>query len=423
MKKIISLFAGLLLCSAVTFAQVLPANGIKNTLSTSFGVPLGDVNDPNRENLRFYGFLETLQGRYDISKFTVEGMLNWGALTWNDATGYHDTFYFKNTGITPYWYTNHHNQGGWWTQGSTDSYYVNFIWHPIEGFDLGMGTRLDWIVGPAPNCLGHFWEPLTHVAQGGLKDAAPGDADVVGYTYYANNYTSWYNGNTRASLGARYCYKDLIEIGVSLPSGVTSNAPVFNLGFKLHPIEAFTVAVAADGILQNTANLYGGLTFNFKVLILDAWLGLNMRGNGNNLFPDTRNAGRWGTGAAITLVFSKVGITLRPEAGFTFYNYADYTNAWYVGGRFNWDITSQFTLGAWSSMSWGAERNAWHDKNSADYHPNWNGGHIFDIRPDLTWRINKNNALTLYLDYQNRQKFDNTVYDVWASGLYWTFSR
>lgn len=423
MKKIFGVIAGLLLCTAVSFAQVLPANGVQNTLSASFGLPLGVANDPDREQLRFYGFIDTLQARFDISKFTVEGMLNWGALSWNEVDQKFNTFTFANTEITPYWYTNHWRQGGWWTNGNTPSYYVNFVFHPIEGFDLGMGTRLDWSVGPAPSSLGHFWEPIAHIVQGGLKDAAPGDADVVGFTYYANNYTSWYAGNTRASLGARYRYKDLLEIGVALPSGVTVNAPAFNFGLKIHPVDAFTIAVACDGIIQYTSNLYAGLTLDLNMFILDAWLGLNMRGDGNTLFPNTANAGRWGTGAAITLAFPKVGITLRPEVGFTFYNYSDYTNAWYVGGRFNWDLTKEFTLGAWSSIGFGAENRQWHNDRSANYHPSWNGGSVFDIRPDFTWKINKNHSLTIFFDFQNRKTYANTVYDVWASGFYWTFKR
>lgn len=414
MKKLIGVFAGLLLCSAATFAQVLPASGIQNTLSLSFGMPLDNVNNEDRDSLNFYGLIETLQARFDISKFTVEGMLNWGALYQGD------TFQFVNTQITPYYFTNHWSQGDWWTNGYTPSYYVNFIFHPINGLDLGMGTRLSWSVGPAPTSLGYFWEPLAHIVQGGLKDAAPGGADVVGYTYYANNYTSWYAGNTRASLAARYRYKDLLEIGAAIPSGASVSAPVFNLGAKLHPVDAFTVAIACDGILRDYANFYAGLTLNLDVFVLDAWLGLNMRGDGDTLFPSTENAGRWGTGAAITLAFSKVGITLRPEVGFTFYNYADYTNAWYVGGRFDWNLSKEFKFGAWSSVGFGAENKAWLDSTATS---SYSGGHIIDIRPDFTWILNKNHSLTLFIDYQNRKTYYNSTYDVWASGMYWTYKN
>ena len=423
MKKILGMAAALLLCSATIFAQVLPASGIQNTVSASFGLPLDNVNNANREGVRFYGLLDTLQARFDISVFTVEGMLNWGALCWNPVDAKFNTFKITKTEITPYWYTNHWSQGGWWTSGNTASYYVNFLMHPFKGVDLGMGTRLDWVVGPAPSSYGHYWEPYAHIVQGGLKDAAPGDADVVGYTYYANNYTSWYAGNTRASLAARYCYKDILEIGLALPSGVTVSAPAFNAGFKLHPLDMFTIAIACDGIVQNTVNLYTGLNFDFDVIILDAWLGLNMRGDGSTLFPNTQNAGRWGTGAAITLSISQIGLTLRPEVGFTFYNYADYSNAWYLGGRLDWAVGKQFVFGAWSSIAFGAENINWHNVNSPVYNVtcNWNGGSIFDIRPDITFVLDKHHSFTVFFDYQNRKLYNNTIYDVWASGLYWTY--
>ena len=77
MKKLLALVTGLLLSSSLLFAQVLSSSGVKNTLSTSFGLPYEKVDNSGR-NVRFYGLLETLQIRYDVGKFTAEGMLNWG---------------------------------------------------------------------------------------------------------------------------------------------------------------------------------------------------------------------------------------------------------------------------------------------------------------------------------------------------------
>ena len=54
-----------------------------------------------------------------------------------------------------------------------------------------MGTRLSWKIGPAPTCNGYYWEPYTHIVQGGLKEGAPGTADVVGYTHYDNGRTDY----------------------------------------------------------------------------------------------------------------------------------------------------------------------------------------------------------------------------------------
>jgi len=426
MKKIIALTAAFLIITASAFTQMLPSSGVKNTLSTSFGLPYDCTDNSDRSGVRLYGLLETLQVRYDINQFTVEGMLNWGALTWWDAKGDFDKFTFENTGITPFWYTNNHKEGGWWTNPYIEGYYVNFLWHPLDGFDFGMGTRLNWVIGPAPSALDDYWGAKAHVVQGGLEDAAPGTADVVGYTYYANCYTSLYEANTKAALGLRYSYEDKIEAGITLPSGVTTSAPLFNAALKVHPFKPFTASIAYEGILRSNGNLYTGITFDFDYVILDAYLAINFRNT--KLIVDTAPehwGSHWGTGAAITFNVPKINMTLRPETGFSFYNDSNYTMAWYVGGRMDFTFAETFVLGVWSSFAVGSADKRWHDKeyeNTKYYHDDYTGGYIFDIRPDLTWNYSKRHSLTAYFDFQNRLKYTNKNYNTWASGLYWTYT-
>ena len=424
MKKIVALTAALLLLCSAAFTQVLESSGVKNTLSTSFGLPYDSTENSNRPGIHLYGLLETLQVRFDVDKFTAEGMVNWGALTWWDAKGDFDKITFENTSITPYYYTNNHkNGGGWWTNPYIEPYYVNFLWHPIDGFDFGMGTRLNWVIGPAPSSLDNYWGPKAHVAQGGLSDAAPGHADVAGFTYYANCYTSDYELNTKAALGLRYRNADFIEAGISLPSGVTTSAPLFNAALKVHPIKAFTASVAYEGILRSNGNLYTGLTLDLDWAVLDAYLAINFRKT--RLIVDSSPdqwGSHWGTGAAITFNIPKVNIKLRPETGFSFYNDSNYTMAWYVGGRMDWAFAEKFNLGAWSSFAVGSADKRWKDENSGMYHSDWTGGYIFDIRPELTWTMDKKNELTVYFDFQNRLIYTNKNYNTWASGVYWTYT-
>lgn len=424
MKKIIAVLAFFLIVCTSAFAQMLSEKGVKNTLSTSFGLPYDRADNSDRTGVRLYGLLETLQVRLDVSKFTAEGMLNWGALTWWDAKGGFDKITFENTGITPFWYTNNHNQGGWWTNPYIKGYYVNFLWHPLEGLDFGMGTRLNWVIGPAPSALDDYWGAKAHVVQGGLEDAAPGAADVVGYTYYANCYTSLYELNTKSALGLRYHYEDFLEVGVSLPSGVTTSAPLFNAALKIHPVKLFSASVAYEGILRSNGNLYTGLTLDFDYIMLDAYLAINFRNT--RLIADSSPdqwGSHWGTGAAITFNIPKINMTLRPETGFSFYNDSNYTTAWYIGGRLDFAFAERFELGTWSSFAIGSADKRWHDKDYEGtklYHPDYTGGNIFDIRPELTWNLNKNNAITVYFDFQNRLRFTNVNYNTWASGLFWT---
>lgn len=428
MKKIVMVAAAAMLFGAASFAQVMGKAGVKNTLSTSFGktAVYTDSKTFTDEDVRFYGFIDTVQTRIDISKFTVEGMLNWGALNWNSTTNsFSDDFQFVNTKITPFWYTNSSsisssNNESWWTNADAESYYVNFIFHPHKYWDLGMGTRLEWKVGPAPAYNGNLWEPYAHIVQGGLKDARPGAADVVGYTYYANNYTAWYDGQTKSALAARFHYKDFIEVGAALPSGVTTDKPLFNAGLRLHPIQMLTVSAAVDSVFRNSRNFYTGLTLAFKPFILDAYLGLNYRGKDYNYFTaNPKKADRWGTGAALTFNFAKIGLMLKPEAGFTFYNESDYTAATYGGIRINWNINEKFMLGGFSSLAWGSEDKAW--KDNAETKDYW-GGFIFDIRPDFTWKLDKQNAFTAYFDFQHKENYAKNTSNCWATGVYWTFN-
>lgn len=352
MKKIIAILASFVLSISVISAQVLKSSGINHTLWTGFGAPLDSVRNDDRAYFHYYGLIETLQARVDISKFTVEGMLNWGALTNWDGRNF-TSLTFANTRLNPFWYTNHNDQGG-------------------------------------------------------LKDAVPGGADVAGYAYYANTYTGWYNGNTKASLGLRYRYKDFLEAGITIPSGVTTTAPLFNFAFMIHPIEFFSASVAYEGVLQGNGNFYTGLSLYLSNFTLDVYLGINGIGGADN-------DSRFGTGAAITWSFPKVGITIRPEFGFTFWENVKYTPAFYFGGRFKFEITNQIILGAWSSCAWGSYNQDWHNEND------WFGGFIFDIRPDITFAFNNHHSLSIFFDYQNRTRFDNVVRDTWAAGFYWTY--
>lgn len=411
MKKIIAIAGALLVLSSAAFTQVLSKNGVQNTLSTTVGLPYGEAGSAHRAGVRFYGFVETLQARVDISKFTLEGMLNWGALTSWNGNGTLSSFYFANTKITPFWYTNHFDQGGWWTNGEAESYYVNFVFHPLKGLDMGAGTRLEWKIGPAPASYGNYWEPFAHIVQGGLKDAVPGGADVAGYTYYANNYTAHYSNNTKASLAVRYCYEELLEVGIAIPSGVTTSAPFFNAAFKIHPVDMLTLSIAYEGILQASGNLYTGVTLKFRPVTVEGWLGIDFHKHGDWDLSDQR----WGTGAAVTIAFSKVDITIRPEGGLSFYTDSHYSPAWYVGGRFDWQFQEKFNLGAWSSFAVGSSDNRWGE--------GWSGGFVFDMRPDFTWKIDASNSLTAFFDFQNRKAYNGVMHDVWATGVYWTFRK
>jgi len=408
MKKIISLCLAAVFVVSVAFSQTLPKIGVENTLWTGFGQQYPEGAKLETPNVRYYGLYETLQARIDISQFTVEGMLNWAAETnwkFNDFGGVH----FVNTQKTPFYYTNHSEQGGEHTTGLTDSYYVNFVWNALakdkHDLDFGMGTRLSWKIGPAPNCNGYYWEPYTHIVQGGLKEGAPGTADVVGYTNYDNVYANH-------ALGIRYRYDDFIEAGISLPSGVTTDKMFFNAAFAIQPMDVFRVGVAFEDVGKDSTDFYSGLSLYFSKVTVDAYL--EIQDIGSNADEKT-----WGTGATVTWYPIK-NLMVKPEGGVSFYRTSNYTPAFYAGGRLEWTINNQLVLGGFSSLAFGSRNQQW-EKIAGK--KDWHGGFIFDARPDFTFIIDKKNTLTATIDYQYRNSYSKKDYSVWASGVYWTYKN
>ena len=414
MKKIISLLCGIVVLALSVSAQVLPKSGVQNTMWTGFGQQYPTIQNPvdpsyKSSGVRYYGLYNTLQARVDLAQFTIEGMLNWAAETNWDVNNAFTWVTFSNTENTPFWYTNNYSQGGSHTTGETESYYVNFIWNAISkdknDLDFGMGTRLAWKIGPAPVCGGYYWEPLTHVVQGGLKEGVPGSADVVGYTHYDNQYANH-------ALGIRYRYSDMIEAGISIPSGVTTDKPFFNAAFAIQPVDVFRASVAFENVCTSYADFYTGLTLNLQKVIIDAYLEIQNLGN-----ADYHNK-TWGTGATISFYPVK-SLLIRPEAGFTFYREANYTPAFYAGGRFEWGINKSCILGGFVSLAWGSRNTDWNN----DWNNDWTGGFILDARPDFTYIINNRHKISIALDFQHRVAFNNKAYQVLATGLYWTYKR
>ena len=443
MKKIMCAVCAAVFAVFTVSAQVLPASGVENTLWTGFGNPI------DSDTFRYHGLIDTLQARVDIGMFTVDGMINWGALAnWNSDNTL-DNLYIANTRQSA---LGCHYYGIWngtktYRNGSTtcsngntswyttlqDSYYVNMLMHPVKGLDAGIGTQLNWKIGPAPAYGAWVWEADSHISQGGFSTKyddsiyangsyvvvrnyvytpdAPGSMDVVGFVPYANKYA-------KTAIGVRYM-NDILEVGGAVPSGANTDNPLLNLGFALKPIDFFRVCAAYEGLFQQDGNLYTGVTFNFtKNFILDcyfAWDSIDSRDNDKDM--------GYGTGAGLLIVFPSASISIRPEGGINFFEEPLYTPAWYAGISFRWDITDQFMFGAWSSFAAGSLNTNWHDSGYAYYDTtkNWDGGTVFDLRPMFTFRINERHSLSADFDFESRKAFDQTVRNCWSSGLYWTY--
>jgi len=433
MKRLLCAISAVVAAAAVT-AQVLPSAGVASTVWSGFGGPLGSTSS------RYYGVLNTLQARADAGIFTLDGMINWGAVAgWNSDNTLTD-FTFENTESSPlsFHYADVGTGSGIYTPGSSDysnsventkqdSYYVNFLVHPFKGIDAGIGTKLNWQVGAAPSFGSGVWESDAHIRQGGFSTSyddrsgasgeyqfhtdVPGSYDVVGFVPYANIYA-------KTAVGLRYRYEDLFEVGAAVPNGADTDSPVMNIGFRIHPVQLFSAAFSYEGLFQKYGNLYAGTSINFaKTCVLDAYFAWDAINN------NSEKAMANGSGAVLTIGIPGADLTLCPEVGFNWFENSDYTPSFYAGGSFTWNVTEKIILGTWSSGAWGSADKNWTDKNNTSYQTtkDWTGGFIYNVRPVLTFLLNGQHALSADFDYENRTAFDGCNRSCWSAGLYWSY--
>lgn len=446
MKKILTTVLAASFCAGLASAQVLDKQQMKNTAWTGFGAPVdGDT--------MFYGFTDTFQARFDIGKFTIEGMLNWGFLANYDNEGDVDNFVFGTSNLNPLSLKYGTRSGGYLAGDNTvgaaaaslgydnranvsntiqDSYYVNFIWHPTKNFDFGVGTKLNWQVGPAPRYGNWLWESDSHVRQGGFSTSyddragaatqtsseytgtykytvdKPGSADVVGFVPFANKYA-------KRALGVRYNYDTgnvKFQLGAAVPNGFNTDDPAVNFGLKLFPVKWLGLAAAIEGAFDEQANFYTGATIGADNFVLDLYLAMD------SLFTDEKDDEAYGTGAAISFTIPNTKISLRPEVGVNFFQNDDYTPAVYTGATLAFDINSQLGFSVWGSFAQGSRDKNWDDH---DYSDDWDGGHIFNIRPELSFAFSKQTTFAVYADFEQRTAFDGESRKCWSSGLFMTY--
>lgn len=434
MKKLLIASVAALFAAGVASAQVMKNPGVENTLYSGFGSPL--VGDPV-----YYDFLDTLQARIDVGQFTLEGMLNWGAMANVDDEGNLDNFTFAHTSNNPLYY--HYGEGdlignkikdhkyyNGYKQGQTrtNAYYVNFLWHPIAGLDVGMGTKLNWQVGPAPRYGSWLWESNAHVRQGGFSTAyddrhgtagtykftpdAPGSADVVGFVPYANKYA-------KTAIGARYIHDGdfKFQVGGAIPSETNTDSFRSNFGAQFQ-FDYFGLAVAYEGLFQKDGNFYAGAEFGVKQFLFDVYFAWDSIDTDDDKKAANYEDMSFSAGATMTMHFDKVGISLIPESSINWFEKTDYTPAWYAGCTFLWNINEKFVMDVYSSFAIGSRDKRWDNSEETE---DWSTGNIFTIRPDIKIALTNNHSINAYVNTEHRESFDGKSRWCWSTGAYWTY--
>ncbi|WP_296324599.1 hypothetical protein [Treponema sp. UBA3813] len=457
MKKAFLVFVTSILMVTGLSAQVLQSEQMKNTAWSGIGSPID--GDPT-----IYGFTDTFQARFDRGKFTVEGMLNWSFLANYKNNGDVDYFTFGTSNLNPLsikYGIRNWNNGTWAGQNKIDSkisatdkaatdhpdwlnysdqanvsntlqdsYYVNVLYHFTKEFEAGVGTKLNWQVGPAPRYGSWLWEPDAHVRQGGFSTAyddragvraqtssetvgsylfhvdRPGSADVVGFVPYANKYA-------KRAVGVRYKKEGdmTLELGAAIPNGFNTDDPVSNFGAQFAPVKWLSIAAAIEGAFDDGSNFYSGATLGMDFFILDLYFAAD------SLFTKEDDDQAYGTGAAISFTIPNTELRIRPELGVNLFENSNYTFAWYTGGTLSMEFTDKIGFNVWGSFAMGSKDKRWDDYDSTK---DWNGGHIFNVRPEITFEYTKQTSFAAYFDFENREAFDHVTRNCWSTGLYMT---
>ncbi|MBQ0038947.1 MAG: hypothetical protein KBS64_00790 [Treponema sp.] len=435
-KTLIAAAVSAILVSAVS-AQVLPKAQMKNTFWSGVGNPyVGDT--------MIYGFTDTFQARFDVKDITFEGMLNTSFLANYSNKGDVDNFVFGTSNQNALNLHYGRSASGISSENSSkvpgfsnavnsqntlqESYYVNLIYHINRNFDAGIGTNLNWQVGPCPRYGAWLWEAEAHSRQGGFSTNyddrsgartatsseyigtykyfvdAPGSADVVGFVPYANKYA-------KRALAARYISKGKVglELGAAIPNGYNTDDPAMNFAAKVTPADWVSFSAALEGAFDDYANFYTGATFGMKNFILDVYFAADA------LFTDDDDNQAYGFGASITFIIPRTDITLRPEAGLNIFENSNYSAAFYTGCELGLPLTNEFSLNIWGSFASGSRDKRWDDYNATK---DWDGGSIWNLKPGIKFIFSRNTTLDAYVNLESRNAFDGTNRKCWSSGIF-----
>ena len=443
MKKIITVICAAAFATVSAFAQVMEKSGMKNTAWTGFGNPFDGKT-------QYFGLTDTLQARVNRGNVTVEGMLSWSFLANYDNEGDVDNFVWGTTNRNPLALHAGYNNSGCSTGKNTnkfiggkysnavnttnalqDSYYVNFFCHLNKNFDLGVGTKLNWGSCPAPGYGAWIWDADAHNVQGGFSTAyderggvfgqtsseatgryqynvdAPGTSDVVGFVHYANKYAKKAAGVRFVTDGDFY-----LELGSALPNGFNTSDPAINFGAIFAPCDWLKFGATMEGAFEEAANFYTGATIGAGNVVVDVYLAMD------SLFTDVDDDEAYGTGVAVTFGIPSTKITLRPELGVNFFQYDEYTPAWYTGALFSLPFNEVFEFRVWGSFAQGSRDKRWDDSSATD---DYDGGHIITARPSLKYMVSKALSLDGYFNFEKRKAFDGEDRNAWSTGIFCTY--
>ncbi|MGI5174268.1 hypothetical protein H0R92_11810 [Treponema sp. OMZ 840] len=345
MKKLLSVCVIVILSIGLLCAQAQNP-GFSNTVHAAFGQPV-----QKNSQVRFFGFTDYFTGNISVGKLVFAGDITWQLVP--SSGGIQTEFLDRN---------------------------VNVVIKPIKALDIGLGTNLNWTVGPGPSS-GPQWTAYNRLYYGGINLAnspnkISGDKDYPQKGFKVINYYA------QQAFAVRYKYENIFEAGFSLPvlrPGKNFNAGV---GIRGNIKDKFSIGFAYNGPFNAGENyLYLGVsTTAVKGFTIGAYW---------NMLTDTSTTVKDGGHTVGALLdFEVKGFRIKPEGAITFWTDTDWGPAGYLGVDAYMSFTKEILGGI--NASWGIGS----DLIKNDPNNLIKAGARLDINPYIVWNINKTNVFS-----------------------------
>ncbi len=356
MKRTILTCLVLLVVGSVAFTQEQDP-GFSNTLYT--GVGSGSViNEPAKgsgDDVEFEGFANYFTANIKASNgLTIAGDIKWIVLE-------NGSMKAKILGAN-----------------------FNSVMSPIANLDLGVGTNLDWEVGPEP-FSGPTFTSYEVSEYAGLGIFTSPSVGVIS------------NHFAQDALAIRYSLEDVLVVGAALNGGL-SGSNTAGIGAKLNITDLLSLGFAYNGSFKSSGNIFylGSSLYLVDGFDIDIWTNFAIDLN-------TSIGGR--------LVFHKNNFRFKPEFTATFWDQENKGNSMFAAIVAEMSISDEVLAGVNASWGLGSDANTEVDTNDS--------GARLTVTPHIVWNISDNNRLSMGVNIMPVWWQDDTSEFFWSIPVSW----
>ncbi len=361
MKKIVIASIILLLAGSFSFAQE-QVLGFSNTVYTGVGTGgMLDSNLPEKggdSDVSFDGIVDYFTANIRADGITIAGDIAWSLF----ADGKLEAEILE------------------WN--------FNAVMSPFANFDVGVGTNLDWTVGPKPFS--------------GPSYSAYEVPEYAGLGILNNSVGKVVNHFADDAIAVQYSFDDLILVGAGLNGGLQppygSGTLGAGFGIKANILELFTIGFAYNGSFKDTGNIFyvGSSLYLVDGFDIDIWANIEPKNN-------TSVGGR--------VSFYKDAFRFAPEYTITFWSQDNKGVSMFAAIVAEMSLSDDILVGVNASWGLGSDANTESDASDA--------GARLNITPHFVWNLNERNRLSIGANLIPVWWQDDTSEFFWSIPISW----